>query len=164
MQGKVFTMNISNTIKLVLPILFPSWRFFSGIGVSPRFDVAFVAAVGDEPSAWIPFRPLPEALTFWQHFKRFVHNPQWNEHLFLNSCAERLFDGGGDFYQQEIATHLLNAIHAGEVSAAAAGRFMCFRIRAIYSEDAPANCMGRVRDDVVFQSGCYALSMQGSVK
>lgn len=157
-------MKISNTIKLVLPILFPSWRFFSGIGISPRFDVAFVASDGDEPSEWILFRPLPESLSFWQHFKRLSHNPQWNEDLFLNSCAERLFEGGGNFYPQEIAIHLLTAIHSGEVRAPEAGGFMCFRIRAIYSEDAPANCMGQVRDEVVFQSGCYALSIHEGMK
>ena len=156
-------MNISNTIKLMLPIVFPSWRFFSGIGVSPRFDIAFIATEGDEPSEWIPFRPLPESLSIWQHFTRLVHNPKWNEHLFLNSCAERFFEGGGDFYQQEIATYLLNAIHSGEVNAPKTKGFMCYRIRAIYAEDAPANCMGQVRDDVVFQSGSYALSVQENV-
>ena len=156
-------MNISNAIKLVLPVLFPSWRFFSGIGVSPRFDIAFVAVEGDEPVEWIPFRPLPETLSFWQHFKRLLHNPQWNESLFLNSCAERLFEGGGDFYQQEIAARLLHAVQLGELNVPNAAGFMCFRIRALYSEDAPANCMGQVRDEVVFQSGCYALTLQEGI-
>lgn len=157
-------MNISNMIKLLLPILFPSWRFFSGIGISPRFDLAFVSAEGDEPSVWIPFRPLPKTLSFWQYLKQLIHNPRWNEHLFLNSCAERLFENGGDFYRQEIATRLFNAICSGEVAVPEATNFMCFRIRAIYSEDAPANCIGQVKDEVVFQSDCYALAThEGSV-
>ncbi len=156
-------MNISNTIQLVLPILFPSWRFFSGIGVSPRFDLAFVSADGNVPSEWIPFRPLPKTLTFRQQVTRFLFNPQWNELLFLNSCAERIFEGGDDFYRQEIAKHLLDAIYSGEVRAPESDRFMYFRIRAIYSEDTTANCVGKIKDEVVFQSGCYALSIPGDV-
>ncbi|WP_323814503.1 hypothetical protein [Cellvibrio sp. NN19] len=154
-------MKTINLFNLLLPILFPSWRFFSGIGVSPRFDVGVVNADGDVPSEWIPFRPLPKTLSLWQQVKQFVHNPQWNELLFLNSCAERIFEGyqkeNSDFYLQEIAMHLLLAVRSGEISAAESNRFMCFRIRAIYSEDTSADRIGLVRDEVVFQSGCYAL-------
>lgn len=162
-SGKAtLTVKILNMIKLVLPILFPSWRFFSGIGVSPRFDVGFVSHEGDFPSEWIPFRPLPKTLSFTQNLKRLVYNPAWNELLFLNSCAERLFDGGGEFYHQEIARHLLSAVQSGEISVPDGSCFMRFRIRAIYSEDASASHMGQIKEDVVVQSDCYVLPTQRS--
>lgn len=149
-------------IKLMLPILFPSWRFFSGIGVSPRFYVGFVSTEGGTPAEWVAFRPLPRLLSIWKILKQLIHNPQWNELLFLNSCAERLFAGcsesDGDFYRQEIAMRLLNSIRVGEIAAPVDACFMCFQIRAIYSEDAPANRMGNINEVVVLQSGFYRLS------
>lgn len=144
-------------LRWLLPIIFPSWRFFSSIGPSPRIDVGFVADEGACPDNWISFRPIPPQITFTQQIIRLFHNPQWNELLYINSCAERLFEGGDSFYLTEIANRLLASIAQGEISPPANARFMLFRIRVIYSEDTDASNMGQVKDEVFLQSQAYAL-------
>lgn len=144
-------------VKLLLPILFPSWRFFSSIGPSPRLDVGFVEDESASPVAWVPFRPIPRRLTFAQQVSRVFHNPQWNELLFINTCAERLIEGGDEFCVEEIARRLLASIARKEIATPGAAQFMVFRIRAIYSEDAAANQMGRMIEQVFLQSRAYAL-------
>lgn len=151
-------------LKQFLPILFPSWRFFSGIGASPRVELGFVVERDDLPDHWVAFRPIPQRLTFSQHFTRLFHNPHWNELLFINTCAERLFETMDEFYMDEIARRLLIVIQQGEVSASDKQQFLLFRIRAIYSEDAPANEMGSIRDEVFVQSQPYSLNVQGLMK
>jgi hypothetical protein len=148
-------------IKLLLPILFPSWRFFSSIGPSPRIDVGFVAEAGNSPDVWVPFRPIPSKITFTQQIIRLFHNPQWNELLYINSCGERLFEGGDVFYREEIAQRLLKSIALGEIVRPANAKFMQFRIRAVYSEDTDANKMGQVKDELFLQSHAYELIAAG---
>ena len=150
-------MKIFPLIKLVLPIVFPSWRFFSSIGPSPRIDLAFFKNEGESPEIWIPFRPIPLQITIGQHLTRLFHSPKWNERMYINSCAERLFEGGDSFYLTEISKRLLIAIEQGEIPAPENARFMQFRIRAIYSEDTDANKMGQVKDELFLQSPTYAL-------
>lgn len=146
-------------LRLLLPIIFPSWRFFSSIGASPRIEVGFSDNAAQLPVEWDRFRPLPSSLSWRDYLRRLVYNPQWNELLFINSCAERLFEGEGNesFYREEIARRLLGAINRGEVSVPSNGLFFYFRIRAVYSEDAPPNTMGVMRDEVFLESPAYAL-------
>ncbi len=160
-RGNLLHMNAPQLIKLLLPILFPSWRFFSSIGPSPRIDVGFIAEAGGAPESWIPFRPIPSKIMFTQQIIRLFHNPQWNELLYMNSCAERLFEGGDVFYREEIAQRLLKSIELGEIVSPANARFMQFRIRAIYSEDTDANKMGQVKDELFLQSQAYVLVNAG---
>lgn len=119
--------------------------------------MGFVADEGTCPDNWIPFRPIPTQVTFTEQVIRLFHNPTWNELLYINSCAERLFEGGDSFYLAEIAKRLLVAIGQGEIPAPTNARFMQFRIRAIYSEDTDANKMGQVKDELFLQSPTYAL-------
>ncbi|PUA26518.1 MAG: hypothetical protein B0W54_22470 [Cellvibrio sp. 79] len=148
-------------VKQFLPILFPSWRFFSGIGPSPRVELGFVVGRDESPDYWVAFRPLPQRLTTVQHIVRLFHNPHWNELLFINTCAERLFEAMDEFYMDEIAHRLLAAIQRGEMSIPDKQRYLIFRIRAIYSEAAPVNVMGNIRDEIFVQSRPYQLEPQG---
>lgn len=118
--------------------------------------------VGEEdaiPDKWIPFRPIPVRFTLTQHLIRLFYNPDWNELLYINTCAERLFEGGDKFYIQEIANRLLHAIQCGEVVHTCDAKFMYFRIRATYSEDTVADQMGQITDEVFLQSHAYALNV-----
>lgn len=151
-------------VKQFLPILFPSWRFFSGIGASPRVELGFAIEHDETPEYWIAFRPIPRRLSVTQHIIRLFYNPHWNELLFINTCAERLFEAKDDFYMDEIARRLLAAVVRGEVNIPEKRKFLIFRIRAIYSEDAPANIMGDVREAVFIQSRSYSLDVQGTIK
>ena len=142
-------------IKLLFPILFPSWRFFSSIGPSPRIDVAFIAEKNAEPQAWLPFRSLPEQVGFAAGVRRLLHNPTWNERLYINTCAEHLFEGPSDFYAQEIGARLVNAVFNREMNVDDAFQYLVFRIRAIEFD------AGQVRDEVVFISQPFLLQAAG---
>lgn len=73
-------------LKLVIPVLVPSWRFFDVIAPSPRIEFQ----MADGP--WQPLRPKPARLSFGQQVLRLFHNPEGNQALFLTACAERLLD------------------------------------------------------------------------
>lgn len=142
-------------LKLLLPILFPSWRFFSSIGLSPRIDVAFVAEKNAEPQMWLPFRPLPEIVGFAAGVRRLFHNPTWNEQLYINTCAEHLFEESSDFSAQEIGERLVRSVFNKEISVDNTARYLMFRIRAITVE------AGQGRNEVVFISRPFLLQAVG---
>ena len=155
-------------IKLLLPILFPSWRFFSNIGASPRVEFGFVADINAQPTEWILFRPLPARVGFWRGLGRLWHNPKWNECLYVNTCAEHLFDSHSVFYEQEIGRRLLATIAAGEYVVPHDARFMVYRIRAVVRDgecrdgefrDENNSCV--IRDEVAFIAQPLALTAVG---
>lgn len=123
-------------IRLLLPVIFPSWRFFSSIGPAPRIDYGFLRTGEDAPSQWQEFRPRPHELTLLQGLARLFWNPQWNEFLYMNSCAERLFDAPNDMREKEIMRRLQAALAAGEITAPADARQLVYRIRAVIREGA----------------------------
>jgi hypothetical protein len=154
-------VKIPKLLTLVLPILFPSWRFFSSIGPSPRIELGFSTNAKELPLQWIAFRPLPKTLSFKQHLLRLVHNPQWNELLFINSCAERVFETGEIFYREEIAARLLQAIRNSEIDAPKHAAFMHFRICAIYADSANTYQTTQTNCEIFLQSTAYPLSKHG---
>jgi len=81
---------IPQTLKLLLPAIVPSWRFFDIIAPSPRIEYTRLNQKEDGALNWKEFRPRPSHLSFTSLLKRMFYNPQWNEDLFLMSCAERL--------------------------------------------------------------------------
>lgn len=138
-------------IKLLLPILFPSWRFFSSIGPSPRIEVGFVVDKNSEPQEWLPFRPLPKKINFVLGLQQLFHNPLWNERLYINTCAEHLFEDYSEFREQEIGQRLLANTISKKLVADGEFQYLVFRIRALEFE------AGQVRDEVVFVSRRFAL-------
>ena len=152
-------MKIPKLLTLTLPILFPSWRFFSSIGPSPRIELGFSTTDQEIPLQWIAFRPAPKTLSFKKNLLRILHNPQWNELLFINSCAERVFEGGDDFYREEIAARLLQAIANGELITPGNAKFMYFRIRAVYSEML-ADHSAQLKSEIFLQSTAYSLPIK----
>lgn len=91
-----------HTLKLLLPALIPSWRFFDAISPSPRIEFALLQRSDDLAKDWQEFRPRPVHLSIGGMIKRLFWNPQWNETLFLVSCAERLIENPTDHSYQEI--------------------------------------------------------------
>lgn len=144
-------------IKLLLPILFPSWRFFSSIGASPRVEFGFVADINQQPAEWASFRPLPARVGFWCGLGRLLHNPQWNERLYVNTCAEHLFDAHSTFREQEIGRILLAAIAAGEYVVPQDACFVIYRICAVFRDE---NNSGVIRNEVAFVAQPLTLTTQ----
>ncbi|MBF9035722.1 hypothetical protein HKCCE2091_15850 [Rhodobacterales bacterium HKCCE2091] len=89
---------MSDPIRLFLPVLFPSWRFFGEIGASPR--VQFRPAGGTD---WQHAVTRPSRLPLPTRLLRLVWNPGWNEALFLAALAERQAVEPADWIGAEIA-------------------------------------------------------------
>jgi hypothetical protein len=90
------------TLKLLLPALIPSWRFFDTIAPSPRIEFTLLNTAQNASASWQEFRPRPARLPFTSMLKRLFWNPRWNESLFLVSCAERLMASPTGHSSQEI--------------------------------------------------------------
>jgi hypothetical protein len=121
-------------IKLFLPILFPSWRFFSSIGPSPRIHYTFLESESDDPDCWQEFRPKPERIPFKKSLFNLFHSPQWNEILYINTCAERLFEGYSEMREQEIMQRILAAVNLNEIQLKPEAKYLVYRISAIIRE------------------------------
>ncbi len=113
-------------LKLWLPVICPSWRFFNAIGPSPRIEYAFDTAA----SQWQLFRPRPASLPLRQRLVRFIYNPEWNEYLYINGCAERVLNGEAPIerWALEIAQRLHRAMTLGEIHPPQDASRFCFRI------------------------------------
>lgn len=148
--------------KYLLPILFPSWRFFSSIGPSPRIEMGFVANENSEPQGWLPFRPLPKKVNFTLGLQQLFHNPLWNECLYINTCAEHLFENYSEFREREIGLRLVAAVLNKEIVVDSEFHYLVFRIRALESEAGQLESeAGQVRDEVVFISKPFGLVNAG---
>lgn len=90
------------TLKLLLPALIPSWRFFDVIADSPRIEYTLLRSPGEPARDWQEFRPRPERFPLPAMLGRLVWNPRWNESLFVVSCAERLLAEPTTHSQDEI--------------------------------------------------------------
>ncbi|WP_233356730.1 hypothetical protein [Hirschia baltica] len=91
-----------NTLKLVLPVIIPSWRFFDAIAPSPRIEYALLTDGEEAPIAWVELRPRPKTISFLTMLRRILWNPVWNETLFLVSCSERLLANPTQHSEDEI--------------------------------------------------------------
>lgn len=89
-MGKPRTVFPFTGLRLLLPAIVPSWRFFDAVSASPRIDYALPRNADEPADQWREFRPRPAKLTFPTMLRRLLWNPQWNENLFLVSLAERL--------------------------------------------------------------------------
>ena len=121
-------------IRLLLPVIFPSWRFFSSIGPSPRIHIAFLPDEHDEPNVWQEFRPRPAKVSLKNGLWRLLHNPEWNETLYIITCAERLFEGYSEMREREIMQRILAAIHSDEITVDADKPYVTYRISAVMRE------------------------------
>jgi len=129
-----FSTKNKNMLKLLLPILFPSWRFFSSIGPSPRIQISFLQDENAQSHNWQAFRPLPARVSFWSGLGRLLLSPERNETLFINTCAERLFDEYSPMREQEIMRRILAAIARREIVCDADTKYVQFRICAVMRE------------------------------
>ena len=129
------------TLKLLLPALIPSWRFFDVIAASPRVEYALLGSPGEAARDWLEFRPRPDRIPFPAMLGRLFWNPRWNESLFVVSCAERLLAEPTAHSQDEIfrriAADLAERQQAG-------GDWLSFRIVLVSEgEGAIANAVAR---------------------
>lgn len=111
-----------NTLKLLLPVIVPSWRFFDVIAPSPRIEFALLKDRGNTSTVWKEFQPRPHHVSLFQMIKRMPWNAKWNDTLFLMSCAERLIDYPTKHSENEIFDRILNGVTSTDY------RFVQFRL------------------------------------
>ncbi len=90
------------TLKLLLPIFIPSWRFFKEIAPSPRIEFTLRATTEEASSQWQDFSLRPDRRSATSILTSIFYNPRWNESLFIMNCAEQLIINPNDFNEQEI--------------------------------------------------------------
>ena len=138
-----------DVLKLLLPALFPSWRFFDVIAPSPRVEIAFMAdpsAVPPEGSvAWRLCRPTRPRIGIADYVVSFFWNARWNETLYLATCAERLMQNPSEHSAREIVRRLRRDL-AGDAFLPA---YFHFRLVFVSREDA------HLRRDVAYVSPAY---------
>ncbi|WP_425072210.1 hypothetical protein [Sagittula sp. S175] len=89
-----------HVLKLLLPALIPSWRFFRAVAPSPRVERR-VWTYG-RPGPWQEVYERPEDVSFGTMLRRMLWNPEWNGALFLVTLSERLVEHGSDHAAREI--------------------------------------------------------------
>lgn len=97
-------------LKLLLPALIPSWRFFDWIAPSPRIEYSLRESPDAAGSPWQEFHPRPAHLSLNAMLKRLFWNPDWNASLYLVSCAERLNETEADYCSREILRRIAGGL------------------------------------------------------
>lgn len=144
-------LSVLRIVKLLLPALFPSWRFFDVIGPSPRVELCLLDHADDAPEGWRECRPRPARLGFRDMLKAFFWNARWNETLYLGNCAERFIQGQEEHCSREIRRRLRADLLAGTPSLPAES---FFRYRLVFVSPFE----GALRRDVAFVSPPHPVS------
>ena len=116
-----------NALRLLLPVLFPSWRFFPEVGPSPRIEYALLGGAEDKPSAWAAFQPRPDTQSFIQFANSLFWNPTGNTYLFLVTCCEQFLANNS----QPALDHLTAHVREGAIKKSRADTHDHFQFRLI---------------------------------
>ncbi|HEY6529905.1 MAG TPA: hypothetical protein VIZ65_14545 [Cellvibrionaceae bacterium] len=128
-------------LRLILPIFFPSWRFFNSIGPSPRLMVQIDAG------AWEEFCAKPVKLNMLKRLGQLFYNPCGNQILFVQSCAARLFDEQGSDTVEIIFLAIAQAIALGQLQAPNEGSSLCWRV-----EELNWQTQGKITASIIYTS------------
>lgn len=134
-----------HALKLCLPALFPSWRFFDVIGPSPRLEYVLLGAADEIRDQWEEFRPRPALLPVGTMLLRLFWSPGWNESLFVATCVERLIQDPSEDRGREILNRLRAELERGSADLAVTP-FLRFRLIFVSREGAD------LRTDIAFVS------------
>lgn len=88
----------------------PSWRFFDEIAPSPRIEYRQLQGKDEKIDNWQNLSIRPEKISPYQTIFSLFHNPQWNNYLYINSCAENLMQEPSVEKEQELAKATLATI------------------------------------------------------
>jgi len=134
---------LRRTIELLLPALFPSWRFFKQVGPSPR--VEYRVTHEGQAGQWRESHPIPEHVGLARMARRMLWNPARNTQLYMVSLSERLVSGLVDHSEAELNRLILEEIPERE-------GHMQFRLMFMHPEGAS------VVGTVVYESAAIDLA------
>jgi hypothetical protein len=112
------------SLKLLLPALIPSWRFFDVIGPSPSIEYACLNSEQEQAGEWQEYSIRPQQRSFLQVIGHLFYNADWNQFLYITRCAEKLLEEPSDHSEAEIVRLLRQSVPAPQARAA----FIQFRI------------------------------------
>lgn len=118
-----------HVLRLLVPALIPSWRFFKSVEPSPRVQFTWLMDRLQPPTDWTPFTPRFETLRPRRAARQLFWNPHWNEGLYLVTLAERLMVAPTPHSITEI-NRILLARHRPKIAA----RYVQFRLVFIRRE------------------------------
>lgn len=121
-----------HSLKLLLPAIIPSWNFFDIIVPSPRIYFATLSLDKKPITDWQEFRPRPAHVSFIRMLGRMFWNRNWNESLFLMSCAERLIEFPTTHSEDEILKRI--AVELAD-SKEVKNTYLQFRLKTIARKD-----------------------------
>lgn len=152
LQGRAAVLAILKLLNLLLPALFPSWRFFDVIGPSPRVELCLLDNPEDDAAVWQECRPRPAQLGLRGRVAGFFWNARWNETLYLTNCAERFIQGQEEHASREIRRRLRGDLlrDGGEEGDGAVPAFFRFRLVFVSRDEGDS-----LRRDVAFVSPPY---------
>ena len=140
------------TLKLLLPAILPSWRFFDFIAPSPRVQFTLLTSEYGLPQEWRDFRPRPQNLSFPKMLARMLWNPTWNESLFVVSCAERLLEKPTTHSESQILDRIMRDLGgASEDPQLLSATHLQFRLLLVQRQGA------ELKQTVAYQSRIQAL-------
>lgn len=128
-------------LKLFIPVIIPSWRFFDEIAPSPRIEISLLDHQNEEPKDWQEFRPQPLHMTPTTMIAHLFWNRARNERLYLTSCAERIACGDIPHSEAQIMGRIREDFK-GKAS------HVTFRLRLIHRDE----------NAIVYQSATYSLN------
>ncbi len=120
------------TLKLLLPILLPSWQFFKEIAPSPRIEFRLLNTPDDNVS-WQEFRPRPQKISLLSNILRFFYNAEWNETMYMVNCAESLVIEPSEHADSEIKNRIKKYLAISGFSLDS--KFLEFRVIFINRKD-----------------------------
>ncbi len=139
------------TLKLLLPALLPSWRFFDVIAPAPRIQYCLSSGSmqsDHQPQKWSTFLSRPYKVSFGKMCARMLWNTDWNEGLFLISCAERLIEAPTAHSEQEIMKRIVATIIPADINSHYRVQFRLLLIKRHKTA---------LMQEVVFHSQTYTL-------
>lgn len=138
---------MSKTISLLLPVLFPSWRFFKTVGPSPRVEYRILN--NGQDTDWQESHPVPQTLGIGAMILRMFWNPERNTQLYMVSLSERLVSGVTDHSVAELNRLIADRL-AGQV-----GEFQ-FRLLFLLPEG------DQIVGEVLYESTPVPIAGQGA--
>lgn len=123
------------SIKLLLPALIPSWRFFDAVAPSPRIEFALLKTQQDVPDNWQESHPRPAHLSITCMLKRMFYNPRWNETLYLVRSAELYTKNPTEHSSREILTLIKAELECSSFDSAATP-YLQFRLVFVHRDGA----------------------------
>ena len=94
------------SLKLLLPILAPSWQFFKEIAPSPRIEYKLENNKTLEAN-WVELTARPEKISLLNNLKRLFYNAEWNEYMFMINSAESLIIEASEEKEKDLLDRII---------------------------------------------------------